>query len=138
MNPMFHLIPPDTPTPLRVDTLLLIAAIYNLCSHMIHHTPQHICALAEETLLCNAVSNPNTSQSLQYKQLVKGPEKVLWGQSFVNEFGRLAHGAGNRIKGTNTVFFNLSQSYHSNHQKQSTTKVCMTLNHAKMKLTAQA
>ena len=38
-NPMPNLIPPDTPTPPMVDTPLLSAAIYNLCSNTIHQTP---------------------------------------------------------------------------------------------------
>ena len=105
MNPTPHLISPDTSTPPRVGTPLLGASRYNFCSHAIHQTPQHICVLAEESLLCNAVTNPNIGQSLQYKQLVKGPGKVLWELSFANEFGRLEQGVENRIKGTNTTYF---------------------------------
>jgi hypothetical protein len=32
-------------------------------------------------------------------------QKQAWQHSFANEFGRLAQGVGNRIKGTNTIFF---------------------------------
>ena len=55
--------------------------------------------------MCNAVTNPNTGQSLQYKQLIRGPDKDIWETSFANEFGRIAQGVGTRIKGTNKIFF---------------------------------
>ena len=131
MDHIPHLIPPDTPIPPRADTPLLGAAKYNLPSHTIHQTPQHIYTLAEEHLLYNAVTNPNTGQSLQYKQLIKGPEKVLWEQSFSNEFDRLAQGVGNRIKGINAILFKPKSAVPFKLQKPRTARLCATSSHTK-------
>ena len=40
------------------------------------------------------------------RHLAKGPTKAIWENSFANEIGRLAQGAGTSIpSGTNTIFF---------------------------------
>jgi hypothetical protein len=52
-----------------------------------------------------AIIDPDTSVAMEYCHLMKGPHKQAWQHSFANEFGRLAQGVGNRIKGTNTIFF---------------------------------
>jgi len=100
-----RLIPTDTPTPPRVRMQSKGAARYDLRSHTIYESPQHVCAAAGETLMCNASKNPDTEKTMQYKQLLKDPDKIIWERSFANEFGRLAQGVGKRIKGTNTIFF---------------------------------
>jgi hypothetical protein len=54
----------------------------------------------------NPVLDKETGQLLQYRQLLKHPKfKEAWNLSAANECGRLAQGVGNRIKGTDTIFF---------------------------------
>ena len=56
--------------------------------------------------LVNAVMDEETGEMLEYRDLLKHP--VLgpdWNISGANEFGRLAQGVGNRIKGTDTIKF---------------------------------
>ena len=56
--------------------------------------------------VANAVMDRKTGQLLEYRQLLKHPEyKKPWLTSSANEFGRLAQGAGGRIKGTDMIFF---------------------------------
>jgi hypothetical protein len=56
--------------------------------------------------LANAVIDPDTGQSREYRDLIRDPAtKAIWAKSFANELGRLAQGVGGRIKGTNTCFF---------------------------------
>ena len=55
---------------------------------------------------CNAIIDPKTGASLEYRHLIKDDTtKVIWNKSFSNELGRLANGVGNRVKGTNTIKF---------------------------------
>ena len=52
-----------------------------------------------------AVIDPETGESLEYRDLLKRPElKEQWQTSFANEVGRLAQGIRD-IKGTNTIHF---------------------------------
>jgi hypothetical protein len=54
----------------------------------------------------NAIVDPDTGQSLEYRHLIKDEKtKHLWTRSFANELGRLAQGVADRHKGTNTIFF---------------------------------
>ena len=54
----------------------------------------------------NVVIDTTTGASLEYRHIIKGPNKSVWGNSFANEIGRLAQGVGTRIPyGTNTIFF---------------------------------
>ena len=56
----------------------------------------------------NSVMDPNTYQRLKYKQLINHPVSKLhqtWQRSSANESGRLAHGVGGRIEGTDTIKF---------------------------------
>ena len=54
----------------------------------------------------NIVIDPTTGASLEYRHLVKGPTKAIWGNSFANEIGRLVQGVETRMpSGTNTIFF---------------------------------
>jgi hypothetical protein len=53
-----------------------------------------------------AVMEKDTGQLLNYRQLICNPKyKKAWNLSAANEFGRLAQGVGNCIKGTNTIKF---------------------------------
>jgi hypothetical protein len=53
-----------------------------------------------------SVIDPTSGIVQEYKQLSKDPAtSKLWTRSFANELGRLAQGAGDRLKGTNTCFF---------------------------------
>mgnify|MGYP004177061623 CR=1 FL=1 len=54
----------------------------------------------------NAVIDPNTGFSLEYRHLVKGDDSAIWTTGMANELGRLAQGVGTRMPtGTNTIFF---------------------------------
>ena len=56
----------------------------------------------------NAVTDPDTGQQLEYRQLITHPNAHLcrtWQLSSANEFGRLAQGVGGRITGTDTIRF---------------------------------
>ena len=54
----------------------------------------------------NAIIDPISGASMEYRHLVKSPKhRVPWNTSFSNELGRLAQGVGDRIKGTNTIYF---------------------------------
>ena len=50
----------------------------------------------------NAVTDPDTGQQLEYKQLINHPNYHLrktWQHSSANKFGSLAQGVGGRIAG---------------------------------------
>ena len=70
---------------------------------------QHVAILAiniQGHHQANVVIDPTTGVSLEYRNLVKGPTKAIWENSFANESGRLAQGVGTNIpSGTNTIFF---------------------------------
>ena len=56
----------------------------------------------------NAVTDPDTGQQLEYRQLITHPNAHLrrtWQLSSANEFGRLAQGVGGRITRTDTIRF---------------------------------
>ena len=53
----------------------------------------------------NSVIDANSGPSLNYRQLSRGPDKDIWIQSLSNDLGCLAQVVGNRIEGTNTIFF---------------------------------
>ena len=56
----------------------------------------------------NAVTDPDTGQQLEYRQLINHPNAHLrktWQLSSANEFGWLAQGVGGRITGTETIHF---------------------------------
>ena len=43
---------------------------------------------------------------LEYRHLIKSPDKIVWERGFSNEIGRLAQGIGERMPhGTNTIKF---------------------------------
>ena len=53
-----------------------------------------------------AVMDQETGRMLNYRALIKDPKyRDDWLKSAANEFGRLAQGVGDRIKGTNTIQF---------------------------------
>ena len=54
----------------------------------------------------NAIIDPISGASMEYRHLVKIPKhRVRWITSFSKELGRLAQGVGDRIMGTNTIYF---------------------------------
>ena len=54
----------------------------------------------------NAIIDPISGASMEYMHLFKIPKhRVSWTTSFSNKLGRLAQGVGDRIKGTNTIYF---------------------------------
>ena len=54
----------------------------------------------------HSVLDQETGQLLEYRALLKHPRfKDVWNRSAADEFGRLAQGIGDRIKGTDTIRF---------------------------------
>jgi hypothetical protein len=54
----------------------------------------------------NSVINEDTGASLEYRNLTKDDSRfTVWNKAAANEFGRLAQGVGDRIEGSNTIFF---------------------------------
>ena len=52
------------------------------------------------------VIDPSTGTSLEYRHLMRGPDKIIWERAFANDLGRLAQGIGKRMpSGNNTIFF---------------------------------
>ncbi len=52
------------------------------------------------------VFDEESRKLLKYRQLITHPKYMdIWMHSSANEFGRLAQGVGNQIKGTNTIYF---------------------------------
>jgi len=52
------------------------------------------------------VMDPDTGKSLPYRHLITDPATApLWNRSSADEFGRLAQGVRDRVKGTDTIFF---------------------------------
>ena len=70
---------------------------------------QHIAVLATHLQghhQSNVVIDPKTGASIEYRNLIKGPTKSIWENSFANEIGRLSQGVETRMpSGTNTIFF---------------------------------
>ena len=61
-------------------------------------TPMHQLAMG--------VFDEELGRTLEYRQLIRHPKhKQVWLRSSANEFGRLAQGVGDRIKGTDTIRF---------------------------------
>ena len=61
--------------------------------------------IGEGAVTFQGVHDPATGKTQGYTQLIRGPYKDIWITLFSNNIGRLAQGLGNRIKGTNTIFF---------------------------------
>jgi hypothetical protein len=56
--------------------------------------------------MANSVINEDTGASLEYRHLINYASTfTIWNKAAVNDFGRLAQGVGNRIEGSNTIFF---------------------------------
>jgi hypothetical protein len=56
--------------------------------------------------LANAVLHPEAGVALEYCTLSTDPTTTTtWVHSFANELGRLAQGVGDRVRGTDTIFF---------------------------------
>jgi hypothetical protein len=71
-------------------------------AHQLLSTP----AKPTPTHLANAVLHPETGMALEYRTLSTDPTTTTtWVRSFANELGRLAQGVGDRVQGTDTIFF---------------------------------
>lgn len=56
--------------------------------------------------MANAILDNETGELLKYRHLVQRENyRDTWHTSFANEIGRLVQGMGNKIKGTDTIFF---------------------------------
>jgi hypothetical protein len=62
--------------------------------------------------MANSVINEDTGASLEYRHLIKDDSTfTVWNKATANEFGRLAQGVGDRIEGSNTIFFIQRQAF---------------------------
>ena len=62
--------------------------------------------IPDDSNIAQAVFHPDTGKEIKYLQAItKGPNKDIWNKAASNEFGRLAQGVANRLKGTGTIFF---------------------------------
>jgi hypothetical protein len=56
--------------------------------------------------MANAVTNPEMGVVQEYRQLIANPKtRKVWLHAAANEFGCLAQGVNNRVKGTDTIKF---------------------------------
>jgi hypothetical protein len=56
--------------------------------------------------MANSFINEDTGASLEYHHLIKDNSTfTVWNKAAANEFRRLAQGVGDRIEGSNTIFF---------------------------------
>jgi hypothetical protein len=56
--------------------------------------------------MANSVINEETGANLEYRHLINDASTfTVWNEATANEFGRFAQGVGNRIDGSNTIFF---------------------------------
>ena len=54
----------------------------------------------------NVVLEERSGDMLEYRHLIKGPDRNIWKTSCADDFGRLAQGIGTRMpQGTNAIFF---------------------------------
>ena len=67
-----------------------------------NHTVETI---REGAVAFQGVLDPTIVKTQGYTQLIRGPDKYTWTTAFSNNIGRLAHVVGNRVKGTNSIFF---------------------------------
>ena len=71
--------------------------------------------------LVQSVMDLETGKMLGYRDLLKHPKLGKdWQRSAANEFGRLAQGVGDRIKGTNTIKFIKKENIPSERRKDIT------------------
>ena len=80
---------------------------HNIIPYEPHEAPEanHQYNLRSRQQHACAVINKDTGKLEEYSALAKGSDKELWIRAYANDLGRLAQGVGNRIKGTNTIFF---------------------------------
>ena len=103
--------PHNYPTRFRLEKLgqpqaNFVAAITPLTK--ILQAPPHraFCWPLPAHHMANAVLHPDTGEVMEYRALSVHPKtKDTWTHSFSNELGRLAQGVGNRVVGTDTIFF---------------------------------
>ena len=68
--------------------------------HQLNH------AISSITALANPVLDKTTGKLLEYRDLIKGKDKIIWEKGMSNELGRLAQGVGTRMPhGTDTIKF---------------------------------
>ena len=75
-------------------------------SHHVNCLANNQPLLPRATHFCNSVLEPSTGNILEYRHLIRGPDKSVWKTALANDLGRLAQGVGTRMpKGTNTIVF---------------------------------
>ena len=67
------------------------------------------------THTCNSVLDKATGNLLEYRHLIKGPDRRIWIKALANYLGRLAQGVGKRMtSGSNNVFFTRQSAIQAN------------------------
>ena len=75
-------------------------------THMANCIVDQVLILLRVSHFCNSVIDPSAGDILEYRYLIRGPDKAIWRTSLANDLGRLAQGVGTRMKsGTNTIVF---------------------------------
>jgi len=94
------------PNPNHAHTTQKTLHIGNFAQELFHNDEQPTIPYQEKENKCNAIVDPVTGASLEYRHLIQNDHtRLTWNRSFANELGRLANGVGDRIKGTNTIKF---------------------------------
>ena len=69
-------------------------------------SPQHLASRCFPSDILNAVLDNDTGELMEYRHLMKNPKyRILYGNSYAKEIGRLAQGMPGQVTGTNTIFF---------------------------------
>ena len=77
---------------------------YSYAAGHLSQTPAHPKHFHEH-MACPVI-NPDTGVSLEYRDLIQGPDKDIWVKSLANDFGRLAQGIKDKMStGNSTIFF---------------------------------
>ena len=91
---------PPSPEPVSRENLLQRLA---LALSGVRHSPK---STKLPTSHCNAVFDPISGVSHEYRTLSTGPDRDTWIRALANDIGRLAQGVGTRMPtGNNTMFF---------------------------------
>eukprot|EP00957_Ditylum_brightwellii_P205286 15343203-Ditylum_brightwellii.AAC.1 len=111
-SPRLHPLPPPHPHPITIPTPKESTSIPHYIPSDLPQLVNHIKEICNKypwksplEEQANAVVDPTTGKSLEFRHLIKSQDKAIWSTSMANEMGRLAQGVGNRIKGTDTIFF---------------------------------
>ena len=95
--------------------------------------------ISPDSPFSGSVIDPDTGQAMEYRELITDPRtRDVWLRSSANEFGCLAQGVGNRVKGTNTIFFITHATKCPKTAPLPTHNLCVNCNRRRKKLSVHA